>query len=287
MTVRTRPILKREITQDLPDNTTGEISPGDVRGILTDMCDSMALLTDLPSAEAAPYITEFSVAGELSPPAGNIGGQTYRYTAGIAHSDRVGAARIVGYYGSNPSGAVTLLKNLTSAEFSDARGSFSLPGMIDLSSGEVYTIRLEVYTTGQTVGADTPGTHQDRRITAHEVGTAAYHAGYLIVDEDDADVSATLARLTGFGGDTATSDLLPDAIAINVPADGSRYHIYLLARDDRTQPAGFTSAGLTASGSFFPAQKKTLGGVDFRAYVLKPLFALTSANNGQQIGVEK
>ena len=43
MAVRTKAALKQQITSLLPDNTAGDISEGDMRSLLGDLVDSLAL----------------------------------------------------------------------------------------------------------------------------------------------------------------------------------------------------------------------------------------------------
>ena len=48
MPVRTKSEIETQITQLLPDNTTGMISAADVRSVFTDLIDSLAFLTEVP-----------------------------------------------------------------------------------------------------------------------------------------------------------------------------------------------------------------------------------------------
>ena len=52
MAVRTKSEIETQITQLLPDNTTGMISAADVRSVFTDLIDSLAFLTDVPGSGA-------------------------------------------------------------------------------------------------------------------------------------------------------------------------------------------------------------------------------------------
>ncbi len=235
-----------------------------------------------------PSITEFTLTGDLMPAAGDIGGDSYDFETAIAHSTLVTAARLVGFTGTTPGGAVTVLRNLTQAEFHAATGRITLPGSIVLAADGIYTVRLEVYGTGQTVGTDDALTHQDRRITAHTPATAAYHMGAVQYSASDAGVADTLARITDFSGDYATGGTatsLPSTLPISVPADSNDYQVYLFAKADQAQPTGFTSAGLPATASFYAAQDKTIGGVAYKVFILKPIYRVTSADNGQSFGV--
>ena len=233
-----------------------------------------------------PHITSFdSISGNLTPAAGSIGDAVYGYSYTIAQGSDVGAARIIGFKGkTQPSGAATVLATLM--DFDHGAGSVDIPSDVTLAADEEYRLRLQVFATGVTPG---PGTdaigYHDIVIRAHAATTAAYHVGYVAYDSNDADAAATAARITDFTNDTATSPTLPSRLTIALPADTNEYQIYLLAKSDEAQPAGFTSAGQNASGSFYGAEDVTISSVTYKAYILQPLFRLTSANNGQYYGV--
>ena len=53
MTAKTAAALNTQADTDLPDNTTGDISPADVRGIIKDIIDSYLNTTDTPFADTA------------------------------------------------------------------------------------------------------------------------------------------------------------------------------------------------------------------------------------------
>ena len=234
----------------------------------------------------SPYITEFALTGELDPAAGDIGGNRYAYQLAIAHSGQVSAARITGFAGAAPSGPATLLATLDADDFHAASGSFALPGTINLAAGSFYTVRLEVYASGQVPGTNSPATQQDRRITAHAAAAAAYHWGRVPVDSDDADAAATAARVAFADHDTETSSELASQYSVSLPNDSTSYQSYLFAKAGQPQPAGFTSAGLDASNSWHAAVDITVGGTAYKAYILKALFAATYAeDNGRIWGI--
>ena len=234
-----------------------------------------------------PHVSSFAATdGSLSPPAGALSGQHYTVEWAVSQSSHAAALRIVGFEGTaaNPS-SVTLIQALQSAVFAHGTARITIPPGVTLAAGETYTLRLEAYIAGQTPASDAPTSYQDIRITAHAAATAAYHTGYVQYDSDDSGVADTLARITDFSGDTATAAALPASMEIDVPDDSNSYQLYLAAKASETQPTGFTSAGLPATGSFYGAQSKTISGVDYKFYILRPTWRVTSADNGDTFGV--
>ena len=233
-----------------------------------------------------PHINSFILtSGDQTPQAGDLGGTQYSYSYAIAQGSHAGAARIIGFKGdTKPSGSATVLATLT--DLNHGSGSVSIPTNTMVAEGEEYRLRLQVFGEGVTPGVDTvPVSYQDLVIEAHAAATAAYHVGYLAYDANDADAAAAAARITAFTNDTATSPTLPSEMTVALPNDSMEYQLYLLAKSDEAQPTGFTSQGQNASGSFYAAQDVTISSVTYKAYILKPLFRLTSTDNGTTIGV--
>ena len=236
-----------------------------------------------------PHITSFvSESGDLTPVAGSIANEVYGFTYTIAQGSHVGAARVIGFKGdTKPSGSATVLATLTDTDHGS--GTATIPAGITLAAGEEYRLRLQVFGEGVTPGPDTvPESYHDIRIVAHAAATAAYHVGLVAYDANDADAAATAARITDFTGDTATSGALPTSMAIAVPSaadDADEFQLYLLAKSDETQPTAFTSGGLPATNSFYPAQTITIATIEFKAYILRPGQRVTKADNGDTFGV--
>ena len=240
-----------------------------------------------PNLTSRPHISAFALtSGNLSPVAGSIGTLVYGYSFTIAQSSHVGSARIIGFKGTAaiPT-SVAVLDNISAGLYHGGTGDVVIPSGVSLAAGETYTVRLEVYGENQDAATELPVSYQDIRITAHASATAAYHVGYVQYDSDDSGVADTLARITDFSGDTATAAALPASMEIDVPDDSNSYQLYLAAKASETQPTGFTSAGLPATGSFYGAQSKTISGVDYKFYILRPTWRVTSADNGDTFGV--
>ena len=233
-----------------------------------------------------PHISLFrSTSGNLTPVAGDIGGTTYGYEYAIAQSAHAGAARIIGFKGSTkPSGSANVLATLT--DLAHGSGTVDIPTAgATLAAGEEYRQRLQVFAEGVTPGVDTnPDSYQDIVIRAHAAASASVHWGYVQYDSNDADAAATAARVD-FANDISTATALPSTVTITVPADTNEYQLYLAVKSDEAQPAGFTSAGVNASGSFYAAQTRTVTSIEYKIYILKPLFRVTSDDNGDTFGV--
>lgn len=240
-----------------------------------------------PPHDLHPSITDFEfTSGNADPVAGSIAGNVYNYSFEIAQSSHVSSARIVGFKGTaaNPTSVATL-DNISAGNYHGGTGDVVIPSGVTLAANETYTVRLEVYRENQNPATELPTAYKDLRITAHAAAVAPYHVGYVRYNASDADAAATLARITDFSNDTATATSLPASIEIDVPSDSNEYQIYLAAKASETQPSGFTSAGLPASGSFYDAQDKTIGGVDYKFYILRPTWRVSSSDNGDTFGV--
>ena len=243
---------------------------------------------DVPSVPAArPHISSFDlVAGNQSPVAGDIGGNQYAFTYSIAQGNHAGSARIIGFKGdTQPTDSVEVLATLS--DLDHGGGTVTIPDNTMLADGEKYRMRIQVFGEGITEpgAATADASHQDIVITAHAAATALYHSGRVVYDASDADAAATLARIADFTGDTATSNELPSRLTINVPDDGNHYQLYIMAQEDATQPANFTSAGLPATASFYNAQEATYSTVTYNVWILRPEYRVTSDDNGDYFGI--
>ena len=244
--------------------------------------------SDVPSIPAArPHISSFDlVAGNQSPVAGDIGGNQYAFTYSIAQGNHAGSARIIGFKGdTQPTDSVEVLATLS--DLDHGGGTVTIPDNTMLADGEKFRMRIQVFGEGITnPGAATAdASHQDIVITAHAAATALYHSGRVVYDASDADAAATLARIADFTGDTATSNELPSRLTINVPDDGNDYQMYFMAQEDATQPAGFTSAGLPATASFYDPQEATYSTVTYNVWILRPGQRVDATDNDDFFGI--
>ena len=244
--------------------------------------------TDMAAPTVRPHVSSFrATSGDLNPAAGTLAAKVYGLEWTIAQSDHVGAARILGFKGPWDPNNATVLSTIPTGNIPHGNGSVVVPNGVELAADETYRFRLQVFdehVTNPTL-ASAPASYQDVVVTAHAAATAAYHGGYVAYDANDADEAATLARITDFTNDTQTSNSLPSRLTVNLPEDSTEYQLYLLAKADETQPAGFTSAGFPATNSFFAAQDVTIATIAFKAFILRPGFRFTSDNNGEYFGI--
>ena len=227
-----------------------------------------------PSAPVIdPAITEFeTTSGNLSPTTGSIAGEEYGYTLAISQPSHVASARIIGFAGAGTANKVTAFATLaTVTDYHDETGRITIPASTELANaGDIYTLRLEVYKTGQNAGADAPIAYHDVRIVAHAPATAAYHWGRIAYQSGET-AAQTLARITDFTGDITTGDRLADSYAATPDTTGA-WQFYFLARADETQPVGWDSGGLHADNAFYAVQDKTIATVAYKAWILRPTY---------------
>ena len=220
-----------------------------------------------------PAITEFeTTSGNLSPAAGAIGGDTYGYTLEISQPSHVASARIIGFAGAGTADKAAAFATLaTVTDYHDETGRITIPANTELANaGDIYTLRLEVYKTGQNQAADAPIAYHDVRIVAHAPATAAYHWGRIAYMSGE-NAAQTLARINDFTGDLATGDRLADRYAA-MPDNTGTWQFYFLAKSDETQPAGWDSGGLHADAAFYDVQDKTIATVAYKAWILRPTY---------------
>ena len=220
-----------------------------------------------------PAITEFeTTSGNLSPTTGSIAGEEYGYTLAISQPSHVASARIIGFAGAGTADKVTAFATLaTVTDYHDETGRITIPASTELANaGDIYTLRLEVYKTGQNAGADAPIAYHDVRIVAHAPGTAAYHWGRIAYQSGET-AAQTLARITDFTGDLTTGDRLAASYAAT-PDNTGVWQFYFLGRADETLPVGWDSGGLHADNAFYAVQDKTIATVAYKAWILRPTY---------------
>ncbi len=189
-----------------------------------------------------PSITSYTVTGTQHPTAGDIGGDSYSATYAVAHSTDVGAARIVGYAGSTShpaKNAVTVLATISADDYASGTEALTIPAGLSLTAGQSYTLRLEVYETGQTVSTDQPYAQADYQITAvapapqpsisswtvtgdqtpaaGDIGGDRYQFDYAVANVG----GIGAARIVGFAGDGGTP--AKDGVTSRVSIDSGHY----------------------------------------------------------------
>ena len=234
--------------------------------------------TTVPTTPTAPVvdpaITEFeTTSGNISPPTGSIANDQYGYTLEISQPGHVSSARIIGFAGAGtadkPSSFATLV---TVVDYHNESGSLTVPAGTTLANaGDIYTIRLEVYKSGQNPASDNPVAYHDIRIVAHAPATAFYHWGRIAYNSSDSSAADTLARITDFTGDLVTGNTIADAYAAT-PGNTGEWQFYFFARSDETQPVGWNSSGLAADAAFYDPIAATRGGVNYMVWIMDPIY---------------
>ena len=229
-----------------------------------------------------PSIQTYAVTGNASPAPGSIAGDSYGYHVEIDQPSHASAVRIVGGHGH---GTALLLPQtivtLQSSAWHDASGTLAIPAGVRLDdAGDVYTLRLEVYESGQTPGTDAPSLYRDYRITATAV-SARVHFGQVAEADDQSDIVIS--------GDSTTDSVASRTTAIGswtvtgIPADGTYWNIYLAVPTPLLPEHGlhFAVAGIGQDNLFrSPPPTRTIDGVEYTIYLGKSVFAAQSQYNG-------
>ena len=233
-----------------------------------------------------PAITDFErTSGNLSPPTGSIANEVIGYRLAISQPSHVASARIIGFAGagtaSRPSSFATLA---TITDYHSETGTVTVPAGITLANaGDIYTIRLEVYKTGQTPGTDEPIAYHDIRIVSHAPATAFYHWGRVQYAAADSSAADTAARITSFttattgAGDLVTGNTIADSYPAT-PGSTGEWQFYFFAKSDEAQPLGWNSSGLAADAAFYDAISVTRGGVDYMVWIMDPIYRRATAD---------
>ena len=217
------------------------------------------------ATDATPSILTFQITGDASVVAGSIANTTYDYLVEISQSAHVGAARLIGFIGtdSNPNSFDTLV-NLNSGNFHHAAGTLTIPPGTTLTANQVYTIQLEVYPTGTAV-TTAPTIYHDYRITAHapaaqtHFGIAPYTDGHTAQQVIDSIVFANHDLSTN-GTAAGTYTLTP------IPNSGE-FVPYWAVPTSATQPTAFRQNGQLISAVVIGnAINRTIAGVQYTIY---------------------
>lgn len=233
--------------------------------------------TDETDASASPVIrpsiARFDVTGDLTPDIGSIAGDVYNYSLAISQSGHASAARIVGFAGTSltPSSVAVLA---TVSDLHSETGTVTIPAGTRLASaGDTYTIRLEVYTQGETPATDNPRIYHDARIVAH-AQTATVHFGTVLSTEGAADA------------DFATDDILTRGATAGsytvsgIPSDTNLYRVYWAVPQSLAQPTSWTTSGFDVTSTIDDAVARTVGGVAYNFYLSEADSPYDSSGNG-------
>ena len=221
-----------------------------------------------PPPPAKPQIRTFRVTGDKQVPAGSIQGDTYDFESQISQSSHVGSARIVGFIGTsqNPSSVAQLH---VISDFSDETGTLTLPN-VTLTANQIYTLRLEVYETGETF-ADTPTVYADYRITA-VAASLRTHFGYLLSTQDETDIQAS-------GVDISTAADAAGNWTVQLPGS-TDYRMFWRVPSANTQPTTFTTAGFAFTSTLEIVRGVTINGASYDVYMTEADAPFDSSANG-------
>ena len=263
-----------------PDNTTSVVPTGGTVVAATLMLTLRRTgAAAQPATTVRPHVSSFrSTSGNLSPVAGSIAAQVYGVEWGIAQSDHVGAARILGFKGDFDPNSVNVLHTIDAGSIAHGSASLTIPNGITLAADEEYHLRIQVFDEGVTnpAAGTAPASYQDVLIRAHAAATALYHWGRVtrVANQD----AATYAAAIVF----ATDDLVTGATLDTVngydatPDTTGNWIFYLAAQEDETQPTGWTSDGFPANAVFQDAEDQDYNSVSYKVYVMRDSFYRTN-----------
>lgn len=172
----------------------------DVRTAVNVLCDRIVALESQTSGN--PVLTNFHITAPARVDVGtSIAGNSYNATYDILASTLVATARLVGVP-TVPSGAeVVLVADASRSEGANTQ-AFTFPTSDFSAEGNAYTIRLELYTAGQTPGTDTPAQQAEQRVFAQAAPRADMLYWGVSLDNTPANVNvATLDSQTRLDGD--------------------------------------------------------------------------------------
>ena len=217
------------------------------------------------ATDATPSILTFQITGDASVVAGSIANTTYDYLVEISQSAHVGAARLIGFIGtdSNPQSFDTLV-NFNSGNFHHAAGTLTIPPGTTLTANQVYTIQLEVYPTGTAV-TTAPTIYHDYRITAH-APAAQTHFG--IAPYTDGNTAQQVIDSIVFANhDLATNGTAAGTYTLTPIPNSGEFVPYWAVPTSATQPTAFRQNGQLISAVVIGnAINRTIAGVQYTIY---------------------
>ena len=211
-----------------------------------------------------PAISSFVVTGERSPEAGDLSGDTYDCTWAIAQAGHVDSARIIGYIGTSgarPTTVSVLANNaaIVAASYASGEVRVQLPASTTLTANQHYTIELQVYADGETVG--TPTIYHDFVITARAAATAVVHFG-LVPETGTGSRNADI----NFDNDISTATSAAGTYNTGTIAEGTEYNLYWAVPATFDQPTVWTHGGQNVTHIIAAAVDITVSSVTYKLY---------------------
>lgn len=170
---------------DVQDNFTT------IRTAFNDLCARVDALESIASGN--PGVSNFTFTVPARVDAGtDLTGQSFSASYTLVAASLVDTARIVGIP-TTPAGPVeVIVANASKLDGSNTQ-NFVFPAGVDFSvEGNVYTIRLELYTAGQTPGTDVPAVSSEGTILTQAAPRTDLLYFGVITDPTPANVDVTL-----------------------------------------------------------------------------------------------
>ena len=225
-----------------------------------------------PPPPVTPHIRTWRVTGDQSVPAGSIQGKTYNFESQISQSSHVAAARVVGFIGTagDPS-SVTQLHVIN--DYSDETGTLTIPN-VTLAADQVYTLRLEVYETGQDLRGHAVALC---RLSHHGGGGHAPHALRLPVGNTGRDGHRGVPAQT-----SAPLPMRPAAYTVALPAQppNTDYRMFWRVPTANTQPTAFTTSGFAFTSTVEVVANVTINGASYTVYMTEADAPFDNSSNG-------
>ena len=210
-----------------------------IRVAVNALCDRIAILES--RVTGSPVLTNFHITAPARVDAGTtLTGNSYNATYDISAATLVTAARLVGFQSLPTPGAETVIvSDALRAEGSNTQ-AFTFPSGADFATeGNAYTLRMELYTAGQTPGTDTPAQSALQVIVAQAAPRADMLYWGVSTDNTPANVNvAALDSQTRLDGD----------VVLPTWSDNQ----YVIFAYPATAPAvtALTSGGINQLGAF-------------------------------------
>ena len=211
-----------------------------------------------------PTISSFVVTGERSPEAGDLSGDTYDCTWAVAQAGHVDSARIVGYLGTSDArpNTVSVLANdaaIRAAGYASGEIRVQLPASTVLTANQNFSIEIQFYAAGETVGM--PTIYHDYVITARAAATAVVHFG-LVPETGTGSRNADI----NFDNDISTATSAAGTYNTGTIAEGTEYNLYWAVPATFDQPTVWTHGGQNVTHIIAAAVDITVSSVTYKLY---------------------
>lgn len=242
--------------------------------VYLDIFNKLQLLEEVKYGTHTPAITN---ATSNLPKKVDIGsdleGNSYNIRYSLSNTQNVQEIHLVGFNGKthDPASKTTISTSIHIG--SQESLLFTFPGGADFSDdGDFYTIRIEIYSQGQTPATDFPAAYHDFYIEAGEYqGHELVHFGFVGVDEDKTDIDFVTT-------DIATTPADESAFQVTgIPTDETLHRFYFASHDKLVSSMLQSEFELI---TLFDPFTQTIGGHVYHGLILKQSVAINSEYNG-------